>query len=482
MEGLRKLNLERGVLVQRILFILIIFLFAFIPLYPKFPLFNIKGTFVAVRIEDFIIGATLILWGIYIYKSNQLKIFLKDKLNQAFLLFFFIGSVSLFSAIFLTQSVTPHLSILHLLRRVEFMMLLPVVATIITTRKRFIWVLIILAVTVLSANVYALGQQYLDWPVISTTNSEFSKGLLLRLTPGARVNSTFAGHYDFAVFLTMSIVILASLFLAVKKRFKIPVSLLGGLSLLLLIMTAARQSFVAAFVGIIMTLVLSEKKKYILLLFLAGAAIFVYPSQLRDRFISTVTVNILDWGQRYQGKTEDQKVRSKLNIPTLAIKTSSQSANTATFATPSGSTATDITPGEPVDTTQLGVYRSFQIRLDIEWPRAVRAFIKNPFLGTGYSSIDIATDNDFLRSLGEVGSLGTLSLVLIFIEIGKRILAGLKKADKLIRFFSAGVFSMMVAFIVNGLFIDVFEASKVATLFWMMLGLSLGVQKIQNET
>ena len=124
-------------------------------------------------------------------------------------------------------------------------------------------------------------------------------------------------------------------------------------------------------------------------------------------------------GQRYEGKTQDQQIRSRLNIPTLAIKTSSESAETSTFATGSGEVATDITPGEPIDTTELGVYRSFQIRLNIEWPRAIRAFWKNPFLGTGYSSITIATDNDYLRILGETGIFGLLSFVLLFFVLVK---------------------------------------------------------------
>lgn len=467
--------------LNNILFFLLLFLFAFVPLYPKFPLFNVKGTFVAIRLEDLFIGITILLWSIYIILSGGFRGFLKDKLNQAILLFFLIGIFSVFSAIFLTHTVTLHLSILHYLRRVEFMLLLPVVATIVISKKRLIWILIVLALTVLAVNTYAMGQQYLDWPVISTTNSEFSKGLFLRLTPGARVNSTFAGHYDLAVFLAMTLVILTAIFFAVRKFTKIAVVFLGGFSLLVLIMTAARQSFVAAFVGIILTLILSKKKKYILLLLLSAIVILIYPSQLRERFISTITVNLFSQGQRYEGRTQDQKIRGKLNIPTLAVKTSSTSAETSIFATSSGNVATDIAPGEPVDTTQLGVYRSFQIRLKMEWPRAIAAFLKNPFLGTGYSSIDIATDNDFLRSLGEVGLLGTLALFLIFVEVGKRIFANLKQANKLIRYFSAGVFSMMVAFIINGLFIDVFEASKVASLFWMMLGLNLAVLNFKYD-
>lgn len=465
---------------NKFLFLYSFFLFAFIPLYPKFPLLNIKGTFVAIRLEDVLIAFLAGLWAIYIVVSSQYKILIKDRLIRIFLVFFFIGFVSCFSAIFLTQTVTPHISILHLFRRFEYMIFLPIIATVIKTRKQFIAILILLFIVVLAVDLYALGQQYLDWPVISTTNSEFSKGLILKLTPGARVNSTFAGHYDLAAFLAMALVLTTSMFFAVRKRFKLLLIILGGLSLLVLIMTAARLSFVAAFAGVILVLILSKKKKYIVFFFLASALILVYPSQLRDRFISTITINVLHMGQRYQGVTQDQQIRSTLNIPTLAIKTSSNSAETSTIASPSATIASDITPGEPIDTTELGVFRSFEIRLNIEWPRAIRAFIKNPFLGTGYSSIEIATDNDLLRSLGEVGFLGTLALGLVFVELGKIIFYNFRNDNKIIRYFSVGVFSMMIAFLVNGLFIDVLEASKVATIFWMMMGLSIAALKIRQ--
>ena len=469
-------------ILNKLLFLLLLLLFAFIPLYPKFPLINVKGTFVAIRLEDLIIGLTVGLWFVYLILSKKLKVFLKDKLTQAMLLFFFIGSVSTFSAIFLTHSVVWHLSILHLLRRVEFIMLLPVVATTVKNKRGIISVLFTLLLVVLAVNLYAFGQQYLDWPVISTTNSEFSKGLILRLTPDARVNSTFAGHYDLAVFLAMVLVILTPVFFAVGKVLKPAIVIVGVISLVVLIMTAARLSFVAAFVGIIASLIFSRKKKYILIIIISLLTVLIYPSQLRDRFISTITINVFHQGTRYEGQTNDQQVRSKLNIPTLAVKTSSTSALTSTFATKSATISSDITPGEPIDTTQLGVYRSFQIRLNIEWPRAITAFMKNPFLGTGYSSIDIATDNDFLRSLGEIGLLGTIAFILIYIEIVKRILSLLKDDDKFLRFFSAGILSMLLTFVLNGLFIDVFEASKVASLFWMMLGLNLAVLNFKNET
>lgn len=463
--------------LNKAIFFLSVFLFAFIPLYPKIPLANVSGTFVAIRFEDILIALTIGLWIVYIFLLKNVRVLLKDSINRSIAVFFFIGLVSLFSAIFLTHSVTPHLGILHFLRRFEFMLLLPIVATVMTTKRRVLTTLIVLSLVLLLVNIYALGQQHLDWPVISTTNSEFSKGLILRLTPGARVNSTFAGHYDLAVFLVMGLVLMSTLFFAFGKFVKTWIISLAGFSMLILIMTAARISFVAAFVGIISSLFFSRKKKYLLLIFLFSILILLYPSQLRDRFLSTITVNLLNMGQRYESKTLDQQVRSKLNIPTVAIQTSSASAKTSTFATSSGEVATDITPGEPVDTTQLGVYRSFQIRLNIEWPRAINAFIKNPFLGTGYSSLGIATDNDFLRSLGEVGFLGTATFALVIVASAKRIFKGVKSDDKLKRFLSAATFSIIIAFLLNGTFIDVFESSKVVSLFWMILGLNIGFLK-----
>ena len=91
-----------------------------------------------------------------------------------------------------------------------------------------------LSLVLISTNIFAFGQQYLDWPVISTTNSEFAKGLILRLTPEARVNATFAGHYDFAAFLAMAFCVIVPLFFAVRKHIKLWILILGGTRLLLL--------------------------------------------------------------------------------------------------------------------------------------------------------------------------------------------------------------------------------------------------------
>ena len=129
--------------------------------------------------------------------------------------------------------------------------------------------------------------------------------------------------------------------------------------------------------------------------------------------------------------------------------------------------------------------RSTNIRLNVEWPRAIRAFAKNPFLGTGYSSITLATDNDYLRLLGEVGALGFLAFFLIFGKISE-VLAKVLPFDRHFEgielAFIVGTVGAMLGIFLNAMFIDVFEASKFAIIFWLLIGFTISLTKYaKNE-
>ncbi len=461
-------------------FFLTLIILVFIPLYPKFPLISVKGTFVAVRLEDFLLGIYFIIWAYLLYKKDLLKGLFKEKLNQALLLYFFVGAVSIFSAAFLTHTVKWHLGILHLFRRVELMLLLPAVFMAIRNRWEQKVALLTLSLVLLIVNIYAFGQKYLHWPLVSTTNSEFSKGQILYLTEGARVNSTFAGHYDLAVFLMMALSLMTALFFMGKNfRLKAWIAALSVTSGLVLILTAARQSFVAALMGVALSLILVGKKMFIALLIIFAVAAVLYPSPLRDRFVAMINVNLQNEGERYKPTNTIQENRGKLNIPTLPNFEASKGAEATFSASRSADIASDIVPGEPTDKTDLEVYRSLNIRLNVEWPRAVNAFVKNPILGTGFSSLGLATDNDLFRALGEIGLLGLGAFFLIIWQIYKMCWDIYRKNSGFSRYFSAGCIAMLSAFLINGLFIDVFEASKIATLFWMVLGVNLASEKFK---
>lgn len=475
---MQKLIYKLSLKSENLLFWLLILLAIFIPLYPKIPLFGVYGTFVAIRAEDILLAIAYIFLGLYLTFNKKLSSLLKEKIFLLMLLFLISGILSVFGGIFLTHTVSPHLGVLHFLRRVEYMLLLPLAFFAISRRQHLNIFLIVMSVVLFIVNAYAFGQKFFNLPVISTGNSEFAKGQILYLTEGARVNSTFAGHYDLAVFLTMGLAIISSLFFVNRHlTLKLWSSTLGIISFIVLIMTAARLSFIATVLAILSSFWLVGKKIFIFIFIIFIAAVLIYPSQLRDRFISTIKINIQQEGKRYVPQTESQKKRSQLNIPTLSMGATTSAQLNNTFES-SDSAVADIAPGEPVDTTDLGVYRSFAIRINYEWPQAIRAFLKNPLTGTGYSSLGLATDNDYLRSLGEVGLLGTISLALVIIEIIRRVVKNYHSNSRLLKFFSAGILSMIIAFLVNGLFIDVFESSKVASLFWMLIGVNLAAGKI----
>lgn len=461
---------------EKALFTSLLFLTFFVPLFLKFPLIAIPGSFVSVRLEDVLIGLFYLAFSTFLVLSGKTKIFFSDLVVKAFIVFLFVGAVSVFSGAFLTQTISLQMGLLHLLRRFEVMAFFPIVVFLVNTKDRKNTLALSLLIVAVVTIFYGLGQKYLSFPVVSTTNQSLSKGVIYFLGEGDRVGSTFAGHYDFAIFLMMILpAILTTCLYLVYGKLQRPKVLkswaiiflvsLFIFSFLALILTAARLSFLAALFGIAIALILSGKKRLILYLCILVGLAALYPSHLRDRYVSTIKININRTWQGFAALDSEQDERSQLNISTLPSGEFVEREY--------GGGAADIVPGEPTNTTDLGVYRSFDIRLRAEWPRALRAFTKNPLLGTGYSSIGLATDNDLLRALGETGLLGTTSFLLVLIIVYRRLKKSLLNSKGFDHYLTAGLLAGFIAFLINSLVIDVFEASKAATLFWIMTGLAV---------
>lgn len=460
---------------DNILFNLFLLLIVFIPLYPKFPLINVYGTYVAIRLEDILIALVALI--AIILNIPKLKTILDLNLTKLFIFFWIIGLISVLSGLFITFTVEPSLSLLHFLRRIEYMSLFFIAFLAVKSKLQLKIILISTVITLALVIIYGFGQIFVSFPVISTTNREFSKGQILTLTPGARPNSTFAGHYDLAIYLSVIVVFLAAYFLSVKNYLaKALLGILGFAGFALLGMTAARSSFVGALSGIGLYFFLIGKRWLIVGLVVLSIITIASVPQLRDRLIATVTVNLLEGGgPKYAPSQEILDLSQKEGSFSASYLNNGEDASSS--ATSSAYISRDIAPGEPINTTELGVFRSYNIRLDVEWPRAIRAFARNPLLGTGYSSITIATDNGYLRSLGEVGLLGTFALAMILMSITKSIIKGVKGSKGGERVFLLSTLCMLVIVAKTLIFFDVLEASKVATLFWAYLGIAWSISK-----
>ena len=523
-----RLNRLWTTIKHNILFYSAGFLAIFIPLYPKLPLVDIlPGYNVRLRLEDVFIFLTFC---IFIYQVVKQKLNLtKNPLFWPIIIYFAIGFLSILSGIFITKTIPRewlHVAkaMLHLARRIEYMSLFFIFYYAIQSLRQVKALLITLGLTVASVITYGYGQKYWHWPVYSTMNREFAKGVKLYLMAHGRVSSTFGGHYDLAAFIVLTLVLILALAFMVKQWWlKIGLLLLSLLEYWLLILTVSRISFIAYLVAVsILFLVLMFQRSFWwsvirwIMVMTVSISIMALFGDLSDRLLQVLGEEMSGTIRSYTGRV------SPVLFP--KPKAGDPVAESDVLPEPAEGEQIVIKPvedrtGRPADvyvepvviaplptiayfpsisevaTPPAVTYPTYSeaalkyglsaaIRLDALWPRAVAGFKANPLLGAGYSTLTKerpeyftfaeSTDNDFLRMIGETGLLGTISFLSIILILIWRFIAAVKKAKEpvLIALYSAGV-AMCLGILANATYIDVFEASKVAYAFWSLMGLIL---------
>ena len=512
------------------LFSFTIFLLAFIPLYPKLPLLDVVNTWVYVRAEDFIIAFAVLIWVIMLLLK---KITLKTPLTLPILVFWIIGGLATLHGVLLIfptiSDVFSNVAFLSFLRRVEYIFLFFIAFASIKNKNYTPYVIYALASILIAIALYGFGQKFLGFPAYLTMNEEFAKGIPIQLSQLSRVPSTFAGHYDLAAYLVLVVPILTSVFF-VFKNWITRVFLLTAIVLgfALIVMTVSRVSFVVLLLSMVMLLFLQKKRLLILILFIITFLFLSFFPSLSSRFGNTLKeVNVLvdsktgaALGEIKEVKPEyfKNKIIQRQFVSQEEVKQATGSAifpfalipdNAILLVEPNEPTGEDLPQGtgyinlplSPVlrrsplyfteennatdsaqafyaDNVVKRAYAydlSFTTRFQGEWPKTINAFKRNIFLGSGYASVTLAVDNNYLRILGESGLLGIIAFFSIFLIAGIYIQKILPKVDSPISYnftlgFVAGTFGLAL----NAIFIDVFEASKVAFTYWLLMGITLG--------
>ncbi len=452
------------------------FLLAFIPLYPKLPLFEaIPGYIVRVRIEDVLILFASFIWFIQVLRK---KVSWKTPLTPVILAYAAVGLLSTISAVLVTKTVplSPlHIgkSLLHYFRYLEYFSLFFILSAAVRRKRDLKILLVVITVTLVSVGLYGYGQKYFYWPVYSTMNREFSKGIRLYLTEHARVQSTFGGHYDLAAYLVVILPFLLSLVYSIKNRkLSFATFLAFFIGLWLLITSASRASF-AAFLGGAVAVVLffawqkSNLKKKIWYAFsrILGILLltFVMLIAFGDDMYERLLQSLEGYPEVHSAYIEVEDVVEQIVydyvpavIDLLSFKpekpANSLSTEEAEILVASDQRPSEVNPKdtpsdvyvivpdivkvatksatgeiEIVEVETERVYSenalryglSLAIRLDELWPKAIQGFMRNPLLGSGYATLtkDTAghfteaesTDNNYLRVLGETGLLGFIT-------------------------------------------------------------------------
>ncbi len=454
---------------------IIAILLVFIPLYPKFPLFNVSNTYVAVRLDDIVVALAVLVW--FIYQITQRFSFSKLKISRLFLIYFLAIFVSFIHAFLIYQTEPTNILILHLFRRFEYMSLFFIAIDAVKSLDDFKFLYYFFLISTGLVTFYGYGQKYLSYPVISTMNSEFSKGQLLEMNIWTRISSTFAGHYDLAAYLSVALIIILAVFILSKNKFTKIISLLIWIpAYQILTLTASRISIFAFLGGICLTLILIKKYLWIIPITSLVAFSIFNSGDLNQRLIATIPA--------LKNQFTPQTITTPIPtaIPTVAVITPKPSLAPVKITTPIP-TIVRHQPEEypPVD-ADVGVARSGEIRFNAEWPRAITAWRRNPLVGSGLGSITLATDNDYLRALGESGLFGLITfLTILFYFIFKTIPLYFKKSKNTYDIIALICLGGLITTLANAIFIDVFEASKTAYLFWIMLGCYYQSLNLKND-
>jgi hypothetical protein len=352
-------------------------------------------------------------------------------------------------------------------------------------------------------NVAYFFFRFFDFPAVQTMNSEFAKGFLLNLTPESRVSSTFAGHYDLAAYLVFLLPIVASLVIVNRSRVLNVITYILGI--LTLILTASRASFGAFAFSIGLYFIYTRKWRFLLLTVFVTAAMMFLNRDMTDRFkdmfqkkrvfqnvqtgaliidqdisnlelpagtqfISEGSATKVHENEEDKAKLKDQLIKKEVEEARKGgIVLSNEDASKLVdekYKALQSFVAKDVIAGDT----------SLATRTQVEWPRAVRSFLKNPLFGTGVGSITESTDGDYFRLIGEVGLAGTFTFLYIIIYFMKTVFLAAKKHH---RFYMIGLayIAGILALLSNAVLIDVFEASKVAFIFWTLSGIFVGISE-----
>lgn len=470
----------------------IAFLFA-IPLYPKFPLLDLEYTYISIRVDDVFVLALSI---IFLTQLIRRKVKLKTILLMPILLFWAAVFASLLYGFFVLKTVPVlNIGLLHAARRIEYMMVFFIAASSVKSENDVIHYLKAIFGTFLLVMLYGVGQKFIGLPAVQTMNPEFARGHLLYLTPEARVSSTFAGHYDLAAYLVFLIPLIFGFYYFKEK---VRYLLLFVLSLFLIVLTASRISFISYIISVIALLVYIRKPRMLVIVAILTAIFTLTSQNLTSRIFKTLQIRRIFVNERTGQVVVPERISSKeLPAGSFYITLKDQKKNVEEVdpdalrqrildtvreqASREGRLLSSSEEAALVSTmsSQLKAVNtvvsdiSFATRLQVEWPRAIQAFLKSPILGYGPSSLTESTDNDYLRWIGEFGLIGTSLFLFILASIVFKVWKHFQNLKTRSRFIYVGFLFGVFGLLLNASYIDVFEASKVAYYFWVLTGIIL---------
>lgn len=410
----------------------------YVILVPKISIMSVPGTYVGIRGEDLLIFLFLAAFLIKRALSPSFKIN-KDfkKINKLFLFYAVACLLSVCYGIYLGFINNPLLGFMFLFRKIEYFIFIFLGYIYFTDNKNTKKFIKAIDVSVVILLIIGIFQKF----------GIIGAYALGRYDPDSsdRIMSTFSGAYEYSSFLVMITPIYIYRMKANKKLALFYVIFLAIIGYSVLI-TEARIALVAfsAMIAISIWKMIKSNAIKLVIIFYAIGLTFVGGALAQNISAS--------------GSVEYLERFSTIDIGPMIDETK--------YAYNVRDYKTFLVTGPQI--YFAGSDLSYSMRMS-KWLNYIDGVQHNPIFGLGLSTTGEAVDGNYIRYLAESGLLGFslwLMLILTVLKVGKKVM----KKDSLEGYL---LYSATIGLLMIAVFIDVFEASKVAMLFWFIVGWSL---------
>lgn len=436
-----------------------ILIFVLLAIFPKINIINIPGIHIGVRLEDLIILGYSIFVIVNFIKTKG-KIYESKSLRWIVSIFAIYFIFCLISTVigWIKGYVSIFMGMFYLVRKIEYFMFIFIgydfIKRALNPKEKKNTLIKAVNAVVLVHFIICILQ--LAGVVGSFDRSNYTTQLIQ-----GRVCSTFNGAYEMTAFLLLLTPIY--LYKIFSKKIDIFSSIIYILMIGFMILISESRTSLVIFAFLIFIMCIYYNRKHLKKIILSFTII------LAVGITSIVSFDLVD----------------KLGLSRIADVNISEMIDATKYAWENRNFEKYLENGqwyEPssyyIDSTGKLIMAvecdpSYYIRVS-HWCQLLDGFIKSPIFGAGISISQTAADGNYVRIISESGIVGFLLWVILQLYI-------LKCLNKNNEINASAKFGLITLFL-GATFIDVFEASKVMTIFYYILGIALAFNEKDKKT
>ena len=414
---------------NKLLYILLLVFLAFV---PKINLISFSMTTAGVRIDDFIVLILFLMFLMSIFTKRSIKIESeKFKKTRKFIIIYL--AVCLISVIVgsIAKTINPFSGIIYFCRKIEYFLFIYFGYDFYKSEEDKDFLTKFILVSIIFHFVVAILQYF-------GFIGAFISGSFEANISRSRIASIFNGPYEFAGYLLLLIPFISC---NIKNNAIKIVSFI--IIFVCIYLSQSRTSLIVFFVILLLQYIAKNNSKNF-------KKIFIYAFlSITSIFIITNIGDIIEYLPRFE----------TLNLNKMILETK-RAWMYKDFNSLYGHLSQE---GD----------MSFNIRISKNMS-FIDGVIKHPIFGMGLSVVKIAADCNYIRIAAESGILGLVAFLALISCIYIEFKRGKLSLEQTIKF-------QLITLILSAIFIDIFEASKVITFFYFILGASFKQEKLEGS-